>query len=112
MLIVLGWFYYQYHNDKRIADQVYKHYREGQKLAFTDCDRAAEAFRHAFDLNSTLPTEFRQDSLAISAKQFELDGNNRCAAYGRSSPKIRSIIECNYKLAAALRGSAQSKTCK
>ncbi|KAA0989278.1 protein kinase family protein [Dyadobacter aurulentus] len=112
VLTVLGWFYYSYQSDKLVADEVYKYYRDGQKLAFDDCDQAAEAFRHAFNLNSTLPTQFRLDSLNISAEQYESDGNNRCAAYGRSSPKIRSIIECNYKLAAALRGSAQPKTCK
>jgi hypothetical protein len=111
-MALLGWFYYRHYNRAIIEDEVYKHYHDGQKLALKDCDRAADAFRQAFNLNSKLPLESRLDSLNISAEQYELDGNKRCEAYGSSSPNIRYIIECNYKLAAALRGSAQPKTCK
>ncbi|CAG5072935.1 hypothetical protein DYBT9623_04471 [Dyadobacter sp. CECT 9623] len=111
-LTVIGSFYYQYYNNRLIVNEVYKYYHDGQKLAFTDCDRAAYAYRQAFDLNSTLPPELRLDSLNISAKRYEINGNKRCEAYGRKSSKIRYIIECNYNLSAALRGSGQPQTCK
>jgi hypothetical protein len=109
---LLGWLYYKHQSNKQAVEEVYRLYHDGQKLAFKDCDRAVEAFRQAVKLNSTLPPESRLDSLNISAKQYELDGNKRCEAYGSSSPNIRYIIECNYRLAAALRGSAQPQTCK
>lgn len=112
ILLLAGWFYSGYHKRKLAVAEVHRLLVQGQETAFTKCSIAETAFRQAFKLNLSLPPEYRSDSIAILSEHYNAEGDRRCHAYGRIRQDISYIIDCNYKLAAALRGSTEPKTCK
>lgn len=112
ILLLAGWFYSGYHKRKLAVAEVHRLLVQGQETAFTKCSIAETAFRQAFKLNLSLPPEYRSDSIAILSEHYNAEGDRRCHAYGRRRQDISYIIDCNYKLAAALRGSTEPKTCK